>query len=270
MICSRWLPPGLCAYRTAGMLQVFLQENVNLTKEGKKMLKALKRLAAAFLVTVFIVGSLSVTSAEAAMKKPGNARFVKWNNYQFSSCDIYWNTVSGANAYQIRCTWTDGSHNIGGTLYGSYYGVTVSGLNYQHVYQFQVRALKVNSSKKVLQTSPWSNIVFITPWPKNVSASMSGSKNVKFKWNIIYGSNGYNIFMTTNPSGKWYWNLSTNTLATATSGIVKKYRGSSLKKYQNYYARVITRRKRNGVFCTVPEPSSGYYSYTFYIYTYYK
>lgn len=50
------------------MLQVFLQENVNLTKEGKKMLKALKRLAAAFLVTVFIVGSLSVTSAEAAMK----------------------------------------------------------------------------------------------------------------------------------------------------------------------------------------------------------
>ena len=107
------------------MLQVFLQENVNLTKEGKKMLKALKRLAAAFLVTVFIVGSLSVTSAEAAMKKPGNARFVKWNNYQFSSCDIYWNTVSGANAYQIRCTWTDGSHNIRGTLYGSNYGVTV-------------------------------------------------------------------------------------------------------------------------------------------------
>lgn len=269
MICSRWLPPGLCAYRTAGMLQVFLQENVNLTKEGKKMLKALKRLAAAFLVTVFIVGSLSVTSAEAAMKKPGNARFGYWNNYAFSSCDIYWNMVSGANAYQYRCTWTDGSHNIGGIV-GNQPLATVSGLNYQHVYQFQVRALKRNSSNKILEVSPWSNIVFITPWPKNVSASMSGSNNVKFKWNIIYGSNGYNIFMTTNPSGKWYWNLSTNTLATATSGIVKKYRGSSLKKYQNYYARVITRRKRNGVFCTVPEPSSGYYSYTFYIYTYYK
>jgi hypothetical protein len=99
---------------------------------------------------------------------------------------------------------------------------------------------------------------------------MSGSNNVKFKWNIIYGSNGYNIFMTTNPSGKWYWNLSTNTLATATSGIVKKYRGSSLKKYQNYYVRVITRRKRFGVFCTVPEPYKSYYQYKFYIYTTYR
>ena len=234
------------------------------------MLKSLKRLAATLLIAVFIVGSLSLTSAEAAMRKPGNARFVKWNDTAFSSCEIHWNTVSGANAYQIRCTWTDGSHNIGTTLYGSYYGATVYGLNYKHVYQFQVRALKVNSSHRVLQVSPWSNIVFITPWPKNVSARLSGSNNVKFNWNIIYGSNGYNIFMTTNPSGKWYWNLSTSMNATATSATVKKYRGNKLKKYQNYYARIITRRKRNGVFCTVPEPSKSYWQYRFYIYTKYQ
>ena len=48
-----------------------------------------------------------------------------------------------------------------------------------------------------------------------------------------------------------------------------KYRGSKLKKYQNYYVRVITRRHRNGQFCTVPEPSKKYYQYKFYIYDVY-
>lgn len=232
--------------------------------EGKKMLKSMKRLAATFLIAVFIIGSLSVTSAEAAMKKPGNARFAKWNNTKFSSCDIYWNPVAGAEEYQIRCCWTDGSHAYYDTVDGDSIGYHLNGLNYRHVYVFTVRAIRGSTY------SPWSNMVFITPWPRDVSAKMSGSKNVKFNWNIIYGSNGYNIFMTTNPSGKWYWNLSTNTKATSTSATVKKYRGSNLKKYQNYYVRVVTRRKFKGVFCAVPEPGKGYYSYRFYIYTSYR
>ena len=32
-----------------------------------------------------------------------------------------------------------------------------------------------------------------------------------------------------------------------------------LKKFTNYYVRIVTRRKRNGVFCTVPVPD-GYYN----------
>ncbi|MBE5998618.1 MAG: hypothetical protein E7237_03225 [Sarcina sp.] len=234
------------------------------------MFKSFKRLAAAFLIAVLLIGTFSATSAEAAMKKPGNCRFVQWNNTAFSAATIAWNPVSGADFYQVKCVWTDGSHNVGGYVSASYNGVKISNLNYKHVYQAQVRAIKVNSSGSITAYSPWSNLVFITPWPKNISAKLSGSKNVKLNWNIIYGSNGYNVFLATNPSGKWYWNLSTSTKATATSATIKKYRGSSFKKYQNYYVRVITRRKRNGVFCTVPEPYSSYYQYRFYIYTVYK
>jgi len=232
--------------------------------EGKKMLKSMKRLAATFLIAVFIIGALNVTSAEAALKKPGNARFARWNDTKFSSCDIYWNPVAGADKYQIRACWTDNSHAYYDTVSSRYTGYRLTNLNYKHVYVFNVRAIKGNTY------SPWSNMVFITPWPKNVSAKMSGSKNVKFSWNIIYGSSGYNIFMTTNPSGRWIYNLSTSRKATATSAIVKKYNGSNLKKYQNYYVRVITRRRYKGVFCQVPEPSAGYYSYMFYIYTSYR
>ena len=234
------------------------------------MAKLFKRLAACLLITVFLFGSLTLNSAEAALKKPGNNRFVQRNGTDFSSCTIAWNRVSGASGYQFRCTWTDGSHNIGTKPYeyidAAYNAVRFNGLNYQHVYYMQVRALTV-SNGYATGFSPWSNIVFITPWPKNVNGSRGKGLTEKVKWNIIYGSNGYNIFLTTNPNGKWYWNLSTDTKATATSATVKKYRGSNLKMYTNYYIRVITRRKRNGVFCTVPEPSRSYYQGRFrYVY----
>ncbi len=230
------------------------------------MLKTLKRLSACLLITVFIFSSISLTSAEAAMKKPGNNRFVQWNNTAFTSCTIAWNRVSGADYYQLRCTWTDGSNNIGGYVDAQYNGVKISNLKYNHVYYAQVRAVTVNSSGYITGYSPWSNIVFITPWPRNVNGKKGSGLTAKLNWNIIYGSSGYNVFLTTNPNGKWYWNLSTNTKATATSATVKKYRGNKLKTYQNYYVRVITRRKRNGVFCTVPEPYSSYRQGYFYFY----
>ena len=236
------------------------------------MLKSIKRLACALLIAVFIVGSVSATSAEAALKRPGSLRFVQWKNTAFSSALIAWNSVSNSVWYQVRCTWTDGSHNVGGFVKPGHNAAPIYNLNYKHVYVTNVRAVQFNRNGQIINASPWSNTVIITPWPKNVSAKLTSSKgtNVKFNWNIIYGSSGYNIFMSTNPYGKWYWNLSTATKATATSGTVKSFRGSKLKKYQNYYVRVITRRKRFGVFCTVPEPYKSYYQYKFYIYTTYR
>ena len=200
---------SLCASGRMHLTQVFGLCFINLPMEGKKVIKTIKRLAACLLITVFIFGSLTLTSAEAAMKK---------------------------------------------------------NLHYQHVYYAQVRALKVNSYGEITQYSPWSNIVFITPFPKNVTGRKGSGMTEKLSWNIIYGSNGYNVWLTTNPSGTWYWNLSTNTKATSTSATVKKYRGSSLKTYTSYYVMIYTRRKRNGVFCTVPEPYKGYYQIYFYYY----
>lgn len=244
-----------------------LRAVIYLPTEETKMTKSFKRLAACFLITVFLFGSLNLTSAEAALKKPGNNRFVQWDKTDFSACLVVWNRVSNADYYQLRLMWTDGSHMSTGYISAEYNGIHITGLNYQHVYYFQVRALTTDYEGYITGYSPWSNIVFITPWPKNVNGSRGKGLTEKVKWNIIYGSNGYNIFLTTNPNGKWYWNLSTNTKATATSATVKKYRGSNLKMYTNYYIRVITRRKRNGVFCTVPEPSRSYYQGRFrYVY----
>lgn len=233
------------------------------------MFRSIRRAAAGFLIAVLLLGSLPPMSAEAALKKPANLRFVQWNNTAYTAAAVAWKSVSGANMYQIRCTWTDGTHSNGGYVNGSYNGVNIKGLNYKHVYKVQVRALKVNSSARITSTSAWSNILYLTPWPKDVRGSLVGSYSLKLKWTTIYGSNGYNVYMSTNPGSSWYWNSSTAAKAGATTATVKKYRGSRLQKYKTYYVRVITRRKRNGVYYTVPGPktTTPYYQYKFYIYT---
>ena len=234
------------------------------------MLNTFKKLAAQLLIVVFVVGSLTLTSAEAAsLGVPGNPRFHRWRNTDYTSCYIRWNPVAGADYYEYYYCWTDGSHKVTSTdcnIHRKYVEAKISGLNGRHVYQLCIRACKKDG------THGWySTPAFITPWPKGVKGKLTSSSgtNVKLSWKTVYGCSGYNVFLATNPSGTWRYNQSTSTKATSTSATVKKYRGSKLKKYQNYYVRVITRRHRNGQFCTVPEPSKKYYQYKFYIYDVY-
>jgi len=193
------------------------------------------------------------------LKKPGNCRFSKWNNAKYSNCQIGWNRVADADGYQSVLSWTDGSHSTTKTLRAYSLSQNCS-LAVNHVYQFKVRAFANTSAGKVY--SPWSNVEYITPSPLKFTYKNTGTSSkpkAKISWNIIYGCNGYNVFLSTNPNGTWYWNQSTPTRATATSAIITKYRGSKLKKGKKYYVRVVTRRRRNGVFCTVPLPSTSTY-----------
>lgn len=228
------------------------------------MLKKIQRLFSCFLVAALLVSMVSFTNVEAALKAPGNCRFVKWSNSSFTSCQIKWNSVSGANRYTLVVTYTDGSNYKQYTT--SHTSYTLKGLKDNHVYIVKVMARYVDPiTGQTTNTSNFSNLAFITPLPRELSMTISnsGSLQAKLKWNTIYGCNGYNVFVCTDPSdddddGVWRWNQSTDTKATATSATVKKYRGKNLQKYETYYVRIVTRRKRNGVFCSVPVPSDYY------------
>ena len=198
------------------------------------------------------------------LKKPGNCHFTKWNNKQFTGCRISWNKVDGAEGYQTILSWTDGSHSSQTIVKPNvlYRDCTVVS---NHVSQMKVRAFYTANGKRVY--GPWSNIEYITPSPAKITAqNVSKGSNLKMKisWKPVYGCNGYNVFITTNPNGKWSWNQSTSTNAMSTSAVIEKC-GGKLKKNTRYYVRIVTRRKRNGVFCTVPMPASNTYTGSFII-----
>ena len=199
------------------------------------------------------------------LKKPGNCHFVKWNNSRYSSCRIGWNKTEWAEGYETLLSWTDGTHASSTVVKPNvlYRDCTVA---VNHVSQMKVRAFYTANGKRVY--SPWSNVEYITPSPTKLTAKKAGSgSNLKMNisWNIVYGCNGYNVFITTNPNGKWYWNQSTSEKATATSASIVKCGGAKLKKNTRYYVRIVTRRKRNGVFCTVPMPANNTYIDSFII-----
>ena len=211
-------------------------------------------------------GSKTITiTVRKTLKKPGNCRFVKWNNSSYTSCRIGWNKTEGAEGYETLLSWTDGSHASRTIVKSSvlYRDCTV---HPQHVSQMMVRAFYMSGGKRVF--GPWSNVEYITPSPTKLTtknASSGSNLKMNINWNIIYGCNGYNVFLATNPNGTWYWNQSTSTKADATSAVITEYRGSRLKKNTRYYVRIVTRRKRNGVFCTVPMPANNTYIGSFII-----
>ena len=188
-------------------------------------------------------------------KKPGNCHFVKWTNAKYSSCQIAWNKVADADGYQTIQSWTDGSHITRKTLKANALSQKCS-VSINHVSQFKVRAF-INIENGRLY-SPWSDVCYITPSPTKLRYKKAGTSNnlkANISWNIIHGSNGYNVFLTTDPNGTWYWNQSTSSKAEAYKATITRYRGEKLKKGIRYYARVVSRRKKNGVFCAVPLPN---------------
>ena len=203
--------------------------------------------------------------ADKVLKKPGNCHFAKWNNSKYTNCQIAWNKVDGADGYQTLLSWTDGSHASSTYTKSNvlYRNCTV---HPQHVSQMKVRGYYTQNGRR--KFGPWSNVEYITPSPTTLTtknASVGSNLKMNVSWNIIYGCNGYNVFITTNPNGKWYWYQSTVQNATSRSSVITKCGGAKLKKNTWYYVRIVTRRKRNGVFCTVPMPSNNAYTGTFII-----
>jgi hypothetical protein len=101
-----------------------------------------------------------------------------------------------ADVYEILYSYTDGSHAKSDDSFKTTY--RIKNLAYNHVYQVRVRAITVIN--KEIFIGPWSNIAFITPYPNKVSGKAIGTVSnpgMKINWNIIYGCNGYNVFLTT-------------------------------------------------------------------------
>jgi hypothetical protein len=229
----------------------------------------LKRLGALVLAAILVTGAapaMNTQAASAALAKPGNCRFVRWREKDdFDDCYIAWNKVAGASGYQTLHTWRDGSHAHWKTWNNKTTTALFRDIEDNHVTLVRVRAFKTTSKGR--QYGPWSNFAMITPFPedytmKNVSTGAANLQQ-RITWEIIYGCNGYNVFLTTNPKGKWYWNQSTSTKANARSAVISKFRGARLKKHTNYYFRIVTRRKYKGVFCSVPMPAADYYTGSF-------
>ena len=222
-------------------------------------MKTIRRLAACFLIAVLLAGTFTVTSAQAALKKPANCRFTRWNNNSYTACRISWDKVSGADYYEIGWSYLDGNKYQHRYQYGRYNVLDMKGLSNTHIYKVQVRAIDTDGKGNVKAYGSWSNTAYITPLPRSIKSTLksSGSK-VKISWSKIHSAHGYEVYMTTKPTGKWYKVKTSGSKSGSTSVKISKFRGSKLKKNTRYYVRIVPRVKVSKKYQTV-YVKSGFY-----------
>ena len=147
------------------------------------MLNSIKRFAAGLLIAVLLTGTFSVTTAEAALARPANCHFVRWNNKKFTSCRIGWNKVSNADGYEIKWTYTNNSHYKHTYQYYVYNVLDINDLAYNHVL-YSSRpgpVLSVEScpeatksrSNGIQSTAPAATIFLLPPIPTDPGAGIS-------------------------------------------------------------------------------------------------
>ncbi|MDO5134337.1 MAG: fibronectin type III domain-containing protein [Eubacteriales bacterium] len=227
-------------------------------------MKSIKRLTAGLLILILLLGVIPSIDAEAAIKKPGNCRFLQWRNPSFTACRIAWNKTAGLtddDYYEIKWTYTTGENYNHRYQYSKYNVLDITGLSPAHMYRAQVRVVKTNGIY-VTGYSKWSDYAFLVPLPRTINGELVNGKKhyIQLRWNEIAGAAGYSIWLSTSPGGKWHHYRNTSDNAGAVSAVIKKYRGHRLKTCSNYYVRIIPRCRQSGVYRPVPVPS-GYEGY---------
>lgn len=229
------------------------------------MFRKLRHLTAGLLIVFLLAGIIPVTTAEAAVKKPANCRFVSWKNSSFTSCRVAWDKVSGlggSDYYEIRWTHTDGSSYHHRYQYSSINVLDIKNLSPGHIYKVAVRTVKTNG-KAITGFSSWSNTAFITPMPTSISLKLTDRKkrHVKIGWNKIQGASGYAIWLATSPAGKW--TLHQSVKSGRLSAAVTNYKKGRLKTNFYYYVRIFPLPPGKGKTASLPVPSVSYYTYRF-------
>lgn len=225
------------------------------------------------MIAIALLVCVKPETADAAVNRP-TLSFGKWEDSSFKSFSMKFTPQENIDGCQFKAVLTNNKTYYTEPITGqkwkkgkTYNASFVDVFPNNHVMVLYVRTFTYNSKKQKV-FSPWSNGVNVTPSPVKGSVKcipISGTTNVKLKWDKTYGSSGYNVFLTTNPSGTWYWNRTTKVTSTANTATIYTFRSKKLKKRQNYYVRVVARRKVLGSFVPVLLPASNFYNGTFVI-----
>lgn len=234
------------------------------------MKQKLRRLTAAFLIAASLVLCMSYTSAEAAPAKPKNVLFKQWDSSDFTAFTIHFKAQQWFDGAQFKLTETNGRVQYLSSHFDEYF---TKGMLWTHhfwgfsgnrIYFVYARVYRYNSKGKRVY-SAWSRPVITMPSPPKNSVKVSVPDRrkpyIKLNWSKIYGAQGYDVYMTTKPSGKWYYCKSSS----STSIKIKKFRGKNLQTKKTYYVRVVPRRKRGGKNVHVTPLSSSFWNCRFYL-----
>ena len=136
------------------------------------------------------------------------------------------------------------------------YPFAVSGLTSKQIYKLDIREYVLLQGKKFY--GPWYT-KWIVPEPKLLNPKVASDTRIKVRWRKVTGATKYVIYGSTNPS-KGYKKIKTVSKKKS-SYIVSKVKKKRIKKYKNYYFKVVAYKGKNK---SVSKNYVGGYIYTVY------
>lgn len=219
-------------------------------------MKGIRRLMAALLAVAIMVAAVPAMKTEAAVALKGS--FVSWYGSDCSQAYIgisssysvseFWYKVYDMADLQnpVKTAHQDGYYNVNGKKC-----VRIAGRK-SLVTAVRLKA-KING-----EWSSWTGYIGIIPLHTSEYCKtefIKSSRGWKITWSKFRGLQDYEVWVST--TGKGGWTMLTRT--TGTSYTFTKLNGAGLKKYQDYYIKVIGRAKIGGTVAKAKGDSNSYW-----------
>lgn len=232
-------------------------------------MKLMKRVVTLMLTAFLVAGVFAPVQTEAASLSVAGIKFYEWNGTR--SCMM---VTKAQNIYEFEYQVFNNANKLikkakswNYITEDKYNSCLVEGLP-----KLSCAFVRVRARRSTGGWCAWSQKKLIVPMlgiEGKVNVSKAGNMKAKISWSPIAGAYDYQVYMSTTGKSGWKKIATVKGNAKSRSVVVSSFNGKKLVKYQNYYYKVITRRKMAGQYYSSNGNKSTYYAGYFWLYTTY-
>lgn len=232
-------------------------------------MKVMKRIATLLLAAFLVAGVFAPVQTEAASLSVAGIKFYKWSGP--GQCYM---VTKAQDIYEFQYQVFNNSNKLVKTAKSWNY---ISEDRYntcwvQGMPKLSCAFVRVRARRSTGAWSAWSPKVMIVPLlgvAGKVNVTQAGSMKAKISWSPVTGAADYLVFMSTTGKSGWKKVATVKGNAKSRSVVLSSFNGKKFVKYQNYYYKVIARRKVSGKYYNSNGNTSSFYAGHFHFYTTY-
>lgn len=236
-------------------------------------MKVMKRIATLLLAAFLVAGVFAPVQTEAASLSVAGIKFYEWTGA--GQCRM---VTKAQNIYEFQYQIFNNAGKLVKTQKSSCYYLVSNPDKYnicvvENLPKLSCAFVRVRARRTTGSWCAWSPKVLIVPLigvAGSMKHSQAGDMKVKLSWSKVTGATDYLVYLSTSGKGGWKKVATVKGTAKSRSVVLSSFNGKKFVKYQNYYYKVIARRKMNGKYYSSNGNAADFFVNGFYFKTVFK